>query len=86
MAGHCYEVKFDQFLQFLPLYGVFCDFDQQSILKENVVNAFCSGSESVCKLGRENDVFCTRRLNTDRWDSTCRGGLLGDGSPVEVQC
>ena len=82
MAGHCYKVGFDQFVEFLPFYGVFLptvNFERKCC--KNI----CSGSESVCKLGRENDVFCTLRLNTDRWDSTCPGGLLGGGSPVEVQ-
>ena len=51
MAGHCYEVKFDQFLQFLPLYGVFCDFDQQSILKENVVRTFVQAARAPASSG-----------------------------------
>ena len=52
MAGHCYEVKFDQFLQFLPLYdGVFYDFDQQSILKENVVRTFVQAARASASSG-----------------------------------
>ena len=51
MAGHCYEVNFEQFVRFIPFCGVFCDFDKQSILKENVVRTFVQAARASASSG-----------------------------------
>ena len=51
MAGDCYKVGFDQFVECLPFHGVFHDFDQQSILKENFVRTFVQAARASASSG-----------------------------------
>ena len=51
MVGYCYEVKFYQFVECLPFHGVFSDFDQQTILKENVVRTFVQAARASASSG-----------------------------------